>query len=402
VYFQQFACDKIGDVSVFYDFGSPHVVRAFDYAPLFNWNYASESKNYKVYGSNDKQNWDLLYDQGGVTPGEGILQHALSGTTAYRYLRVSNVWGPRIAEFRPYTSGELVIKANFSRTVATPSGATVPALESPTDPAGVKVSGTLVAAPSGSAHVYAYAAKTHHGFKRADWIAAGATELDCGTVNAGESFEGRFTGLDTGVWYWQVFAVAGETAVSSQPTVEFVVGSEPFLPKAYVKYQSKNNIKTAYDGANSGKFPDQDGWIILDLKDLPSNRSLSSLFIWPYTSWSGSWQRPGKGELSVGYLTGAEPSWTVYETVRSPGEKRPLDVVSNDPTGITWQQVDWMPYLVCNGGETFIEYPFSAKPKVIGGVKSWPRYIRYRLGSMNVHEVELRTLPRPGLCILVQ
>lgn len=393
----EYACDKLDKVCVFYDFGSAHVVKAFDYAPLYDWNYAYTSKDYKVYGSNDKVSWDLLYDQDGVTPGDGIVQHALTGTTAYRYVRVSGVYGPRIAEFRPYGAEELMIKANFARTAGD-----TPAVESQTDPQGVKISGTLVSAPSGSAHIYAYAAKTHCGFSRAAWIAAGAAVVDFGEVNAGENFVGRFTGLGKGTWQWQVFAVNGDTAVSSQPTVEFVVGSEPFLPKAYARYQSKNNIKTAYDGNATGGFPDQDGWIVFDLKDLPKNRRLAAVYLWPYTGWSGSWGRPATGELAVGYLTGDEPTWTVYETVRGADQKRPLDVVSNDPTGITWKQVDLLPYEVCNSGDKFIEYPFNPKPMKINGAQYEPRYVRYRLPSMNVHEVELRTLPKPGMAIFFE
>lgn len=346
-----------------------------------------------VQASNDKQNWTRIFSITNVHPPlaagvwlEGFADHGAK----WRYFELRGVRNGNLSEIQ-LMSRDMAL--SLKRPTVWTSNTVV---DSPDDPDGVTITGTLTRSPSDTTEIYGYIARTDCGESESNWAAGGTRFTIPGTFAPGANYTTKVSVSGSGIRYCRVFAKAGQTTAGSARTGKFAVRTRSFIPPLYMT-GSSHEFGRLYDG-NVNNYPDVSGSFthIFDLTKTPPDQLVTSLRFWPRTDNLIVWMRLRKGVISVSYDT-VDFSAVTNSATLVPG--REMYLIKSIPA-MNWTvlnyKIDDMDEIYAKLSEVFLN--LSGK----GGYR--PNYLRISNTDYagNIKEVELRTLPSHGFHFLVR
>lgn len=392
--------------------------------------------NFRVYGSNDMQDWELFWEGHSHTISANwllrIIRNPETGVStayklecsktptmstaevldsfddstyptakAYRYYKIepspkSDYRTINACEFSLW-SPELLVSANRPTVYSNAEQ-----LDTADDVEGVTFSGKLSFSPSGTADIYVAIDKEDFGADFAAWESAGATIVEIASnLASGNTFSGKVKVNEAGVYSSRIFAIAGDDITASQYSYGFSLGTKANYPTVYLSSNVVNEVhaKRIYDGT-LGNYGDANGLreavFIFDLKEMKARGfSPAAIRIWP---------RNGRldieklrGRTPVVSVTSDEIDWPVDSLGDFSSDSRTLlrDLNNTHETAnwtvvedLSWTQMDFSP--LCYD---------VAIPKKLSTTAKYLMVTNITMG--HARELEIRTLNYLGSIIII-
>lgn len=347
--------------------------------------FGDRNQYIKLQGSNDGETWVTVVENTGtiVSASEFTTLAAKEDVASYRYFKIVDSTVNDLLDVE-IISDDILIKANAPQVWADESLAATDSEQ------GVLVSGTLVYAPAAT-KVTAYVATYDYGDNLSRWVSNG-TALELGTLSAGETFSGRFTGLKAGRYYWRVFGVAEEKSGASQLTRPFIVGSTDSAAPLYMNLKGSGDadLYRIYDGAldKFGNIATNIVWFTFDCSGIDTRSMSAALKFWSVSEYRRTWNSLRGIKVDVSYDNPvAATSWNPEEQSDWAGRWKYMG--ATEPEGLTWQTIAT--------GEIFTDPQSTIEELVLPKFSKNPTYIRIRdLYKGQAREVQLRLCKRPS------